>query len=155
MVHTSRLWSGSRMDVPVISMSEPLMTALKKASYERRIRYGLDAIIEKLAGEKRGIAHVRKRTGRFYGDRISRLLLLSNDGAERFYRHIEQMILQVHAPRLLCCLLNIDSNALSQACTGKEGVIKAIMAEHKDVASDILRALVAIKNSGDSRSRQL
>ena len=141
MVHTAKLWAGSKIDVPVITLSEPLKIALKRARLQRRIRYGFEPIFEKLASEKRGITNVRKRSDAPYGDRISRLLLFSNDGAERFYRHIEQL-LEAHAPRLLCCRLNIDGNTLGSLLTGKEGVIKIIMAEHKDVVSDILRALV-------------
>jgi hypothetical protein len=141
MVRTTKLWTGSKMDVPVLTLSEPLKMALKKARLQGRIRYGFEAILEKLASEKRGIANVRGQTNAPYGDRISRLLLFSNDGAERFYRHIEQA-LQAHAPRLLGCFLDMDGGALGHLITGKEGVIKIVMAEHKDVVSGILYALV-------------
>lgn len=142
MAHTAKLWAGSKIDVPVITLSEPLKIALKGARLKRRIRYGFGPIFEKLASEKRGITNVRKRSDAPYGDRISRLILFSNDGTERFYRQIEQ-VLEAHAPRLLCCLLNVDGGALGQLITGREGIIKIIMAEHKDVVSDILRALVS------------
>ena len=141
LARTQRLWRGSKMDVPVIELSEPLKMALQKARLQRRIRCGFEPIFEKLASEKRGIANVQRQTDAPYGDRISRLLLFSNDGAERFYRHIEQA-LEEHAPRLLGCLLTIDGGALGHLITGKEGVIKIVMAEHKDVVSGILRALV-------------
>ena len=141
MARTTKLWTGSKMDVPVITLSEPLKMALQKARLQGRIRYGFELILEKLASEKRGIANVRRQTDAPYGDRLSRLLLFSNDGAERFYRHIEQA-LEEHAPRLLGCLLTIDGGALGHLITGKEGVIKIVMAEHKDVVSDILHALV-------------
>ena len=142
MAHTARLWAGSNIDVPLITLSEPLKIALKRARLQGRIRYGFGPIFEKLAGDKKGIANVKRQTEAPYGDRVSRLLLCSNDGAARFYRHIEE-VSQLHAPRLLCCLLNIDGGALGQLITGKDGVIKIIMAEHKDVVSDILRALVS------------
>jgi hypothetical protein len=139
--HTTKLWPGSKIDVPVITISNPLKMALQKARLQGRIRYGFEPIFEKLVSEKRGIANVRRQTDAPYGDRISRLLLFSNDGAERFYRHIEQA-LDEHAPRLLGCLLTMDGEALGQLITGKEGIIKIVMAEHKDVVSGILRALV-------------
>ena len=141
MARTSKLWTGSKIDVPVITLSEPMKIALKQARLQGRIRFGFEPILQKLTGEKKGITHVREQTDAPYGDRISRLLLFSNDGAERFYRHIEQ-IMEAHAPRLLCCLLNIDGGALGQLFTGEGGVIKIIMAEHKDAVSDVLRALV-------------
>jgi len=142
MAHTSRLWAGSEIAVPVITLSEPMKTVLKQARLQGRIRYGFEPIFKKLAGEKKGIANVRKQTDASYGERISRLLLFSNDGAERFYRHIEQ-VMEAHAPRLLGCLLDIDGSSLGHSLTGQESVIKIIMAEHKDVVSDVLRALVS------------
>ena len=142
MARTSKLWTGGTIDVPVISLSEPMKKALKQARLRGRIRFGFEPILQKLASEKRGITNVREQTDAPYGDRISRLLLFSNDGAERFYRHIEQ-ILEAHAPRLLCCLLDIDGGALGELFTGKGSSIKIIMAEHKDVVSNVLRALVS------------
>ena len=142
MARTSKLWTGSKIDVPVITLSEPMKIALKQARLQGRIRFGFEPILQKLTGEKKGITNVREQTDAPYGDRISRLLLFSNDGAERFYRHIEQ-VMQAHAPRLLCCLLNIDGDALGELFTGKGAAIKIIMAEHKDVVSNILRALVS------------
>lgn len=141
MACTKTLWTGSTFAVPVIKLSEPLKMALKNARLQGRIRYGFESIFEKLAGEKKGIAQVKSQTDAPYGDRISRLLLFSNDGAERFYRQIEQAI-QIHSPRLLGCLLDIDSGTLCHLITGKEGIIKIVMAEHKDVVSGVLRALV-------------
>jgi hypothetical protein len=62
MARTTKLWTGSKMDVPVLTLSEPLKMALQKARLQGRIRYGLEPILEKLAGEKRGIANVRRQT---------------------------------------------------------------------------------------------
>ena len=139
LARTSKLWPGGAIDVPVITLSEPMKAALKQARLQGRIRFGFEPILQKLAGEKKGISAVREQTDVPYGERISRLLLFSNDGAERFYRHIEQ-VLEAHAPRLLGCLLDIDGTALGELFTGKGGVIKIIMAEHKDVVADVLRA---------------
>lgn len=142
MARTAKLWSGGVLDVSLISVDEPLIKALRMARLRRRVQYGFETVFDRLAGESRGIEQVRKRGGAPYGDRVSRLLLFSNDGAERFYRHIESL-LQAHAPRLLGCLLDIDSLALGSALTGKESRIKLVMAEHKDAVSDILRTMVA------------
>ncbi len=146
MAHTTKLWPGSKFDVPVITLSDPLKKALKTARLQGRIRYGAEPIFEKLANEKTGIAQVKSQSDAPYGDRISRLLLFSNDGAERFYRSIEQAI-QTHSPRLLGCLLDIDGEALGQLITGKEGIIKMVLAEHKDVVSGVMRALVENQKS--------
>lgn len=137
---TAKLWTGSEIEVPVITLTETLKAALQKARLQGRIRCGTDPIFEKLAGEKKGIAQVRSQAEAVYGDRISRLLLFSNDGAERFYRNVEQAI-KANTPRLLGCLLDIGGSALGQLITGKEGIIKIVMAEHKGAVADILRTL--------------
>ena len=41
------------------------------------------------------------------------------------------------------CLLDIDGNALGRLITGKERVVKLVMAEHKEAVSAILRAIAA------------
>lgn len=140
MARTAKLWEGSEIEVPVIEVTETLKTALQKARLQGRIRCGTAPIFEKLAGEKKGIAQVRSQSKTAYGDRISRLLLFSNDGAERFYRNIEQAI-KANTPRLLGCLLDTDGSALGQLITGKEGIIKIVMAENKGSVADILRTL--------------
>jgi hypothetical protein len=142
MARTVKLWPGGHLDVSMIAMSDPLKKALQKAILKGQIRCGFEAIFDKLESERKGIANVRERQGAPYGDRVSRLLLFSNDGAERLYRHIEHL-LQAHAPRLIGCLLDIDGIALGNLITGKDRKIKLVMAEHKEVVSDILRAIIA------------
>lgn len=145
MASTVKLWPGGDLDVAKITMDEPLQKALRLARLQGRIQYGFETVSSKLAEESKGIANVRGRRGAPYGDRVSRLLLFSNDGAERFYRHIESL-LQAHAPRMLGCLLDIDCIALGSALTGKEIRIKLLMADHKDAVSEILRTMVAGRN---------
>jgi hypothetical protein len=145
MARTVKLWPGGHLDVSMIMMSDPLKKALQKARLRGQIRCGFEAIFDKLENERKGIANVRERQGAPYGDRVSRLLLFSNDGAERLYRHIEHL-LQAHAPRLIGCLLDIDGSTLGNLITGKDKKIKIVMAEHKEVVSDILRAIIAGHN---------
>ena len=141
MVRTVQLWSGSDLSVPLLTLSDPLKKVLRSANSKGHVRCGLEAISEKLEKEKKGIALVRERSSLPTGDRVSRLLLISNDGAQRFYRHIEHL-LQLHAPRLLGCMLDMDGKALGRAITGNENQIKAIIVEHKGVVSELLRALL-------------
>jgi len=141
MARTVKLWSGGDLDVAIITMDDPLKKVLRRARLQGRLQYGFETVSGKLADESKGIENVRGR-GAPYGDRVSRLLLFSNDGAERFYRHVESL-LQAHAPRLLGCLLDIDGIALGSAVTGKEAHIKLVMVEHKDAVSEILRTMVA------------
>ena len=136
-----RLWSGGALDIPLIAMKNPLKKALQAAMLKSRLRCGFEAVSRKLSNEKAGIAHAREQSDVPQGERISRLILLSNDGAERFYRHVEQL-LRSHAPRVLGCLLDADARTLGKLITGKDRQIKLAMAEHKEAVSEILRAIL-------------
>ncbi len=141
---TVQLWPGSDLSIPMIAISDPLKKTLRKASLNGSIQWGLESITSKLEGERKGIDHLRKVKGLMGGDRVSRLLLVSNDGAERFYRRIEGLF-RLHAPRLLCCMLDKDASTMGNIITGKEKQIKAVMADHKDTVSEILRTFLATK----------
>jgi hypothetical protein len=141
MARTVQLWSGSDRSVPVITISDTLKRALQKANIEGNVRCGLEAISAKLEKERKGITHLQEEKGIPSGERVSRLFLISSDGSPRFYRHIEH-ILELHAPRILGCMLEIDGNALGTLITGKERQVKVIMVEHKEAVSQLLRALL-------------
>jgi hypothetical protein len=127
--------------VPVITVTTPMKNLLREIMVKRQILCGYDAIAERLQREKNGIENVQERYSVTYGERVSRLLLFSNDGAERLYRHIELLLLS-HAPRLIGCRLNVDSATLGKMLTGKEKTIKVILTIHKDVVSAILRTII-------------
>ncbi len=130
------------MEVPVISMSVPMEQALVRARLRRQIRCGFEEVRERLKIENKGIANVRHRSSAPYGNGISRLILFSDDGAERLYRHIEQLLFK-HSPRVLGCLLDIDSSVLGRMIAGEGRQIKVLMAEHKEAVSELLRAITA------------
>jgi hypothetical protein len=143
LAHAVRLRPDSDFAVSRIEMTGSLEIALRKARQNGQISCGFEVIAAKLESERKGIASVRERTDVPYGNRISRLLLFSNDGAGRLYRHIEQ-ILKLHSPRLIGCLLNIDSDVFGHLITGKDSKIKTVMVEHKSVVCEVLRAMIAL-----------
>lgn len=136
----TKLWPEGKMEVSLLDISESLTGALKKARMQRRIRFGFDDIMDKLAAEKKGIDELLQKTKSQQNKRISRLLLFSNDGAERLYRHIEQTLTEHHL-RILGCQLDVDGKKLGQLITGSSAGIKVILVEHKDAVSDVLRAI--------------
>lgn len=138
------LGTESKMEVPLLNVSETLIDAIKRARMQRRVRFGFDDIFDKLAAEKKGIDELPQKTSAPQKERISRLLLFSNDGAERLYRHIEQILIE-HHPRILGCQLDVESKKLGQWITGRNAGIKVILIEHKDAVADILRALIESK----------
>jgi hypothetical protein len=138
---TIRLWPGSDFFIPVLSMNDPLKKVIHLANLSGQIGWGLEAISDKLKKEQKGIDNLREDKGLPTGDRVSRLLLVSNDGSRRFYRHVEHLLL-LHAPRLFGCMLDMDGNALGSLIKGRQTQIKIILAEHKGIVSEILRAIV-------------
>lgn len=140
-VRQTTLGAEGRMEVPMLEVSKALIDAIKRARMQRRVRFGFDDIFDKLAAEKKGIDELLQKTKSPQQDRISRLLLFSNDGVERLYRHIEQTLTEHHL-RILGCELDIDSKQLGQVITGRSAAIKVILVEHKDAVSDVLRAVL-------------
>jgi hypothetical protein len=140
MTRTVKLWPGGTLDVARITPNDRLRKALLVARLQGRLRFGFEAVADRLESERKGILNVRRRVDAPYGDRVSRLLLFSNDGAERFYRHVESLMM-ANAPRLLGCLLDIGGSALGNLLTGKERPIKLVMAEHKEAVCGILLAM--------------
>ncbi|HOG11574.1 MAG TPA: hypothetical protein PK178_15935 [Smithellaceae bacterium] len=136
----TKLWPEGKMEVPVLSISESLIATIRNARLQRRIRFGFDDILDKLAAEKKGIDEMLQKNKSQQNNRVSRLLLFSNDGAERLYRHIEQALVE-HRLRILGCQLDIDGKELGRLIAGRSAGIKVILVEHKDAVSDVLRAL--------------
>ncbi len=139
---TTMIRPGGTQEVPLIAMSASLEQALVRSRSKGQILYGFEAIRERLASEKKGIMNVLEQGSAPYGNRISRLILFSDDGAGRLYRHIEQLLLD-HSPRILGCLLDIDSGVLGSLIIGKDRPIKVVLAEHKEAVSELLRAMIA------------
>lgn len=134
------LWQGGSALVCEADLTPSLQAALASAFSAGRIVRGLEGARHALAAEQRGLAQVDRKTGVERGGRVSRLLLLSADGAERFYRDVESL-LQKHAPRVLAVRLSIDQRALGQPLYGPEAAARLLMVTHKDAVSGVLLAL--------------
>lgn len=140
LANAARLWQGGEPDFPRILMKPHLEQALRNVALSRRITCGYEEIEKTLVNEARGIAALERRSNTAQGGRISRLILCSNDGSERFYRRLERLV-QSHAPRVLCCVLDSDAESLGAIVSGPNRRMKAILVEHKDAVSAVLRAL--------------
>jgi hypothetical protein len=137
-------WPGSRLLVPTARWSPSLEQALQGAQRERRLVRGLEQIEKVLEREAHGqsLADARSATPR--GSRISRLMLVSNDGTERFYRQVERLVIDQN-PRLLAILLDADSNQFAATVPDAAGVVRALMIEHKELVASVLTVLYPTK----------
>jgi hypothetical protein len=134
------LWKGATLHVPVVPLGATLTAVLATAARTGTLVLGLEAAAAALDREEHGLAAVATRGGTQRPSRISRLLLLADDGAERFYRAAERTTLR-HASRLLTCRLEAPSRALGRAVLGRDAGVKAVLVRHKDAVVGALRAI--------------
>lgn len=140
ITRTEKLWAGSDVFVPVAAFTDELKAALVAAKENGRISRGVDGIERSLGVEARGLALVDKKTATKRIQRISRLLIMSNDGAERFYRKVESMLRQ-HSERVMAIKVAADSTQLGGYLFGPEKASKLLLIEHKESVAEVLLAL--------------
>lgn len=135
-----KLWDGGGIDVPRAAWAPEVAAALSSAQREGQLLRGLEAVEKALAREARGLSLADARTGTERGARVSRLLLVSQDGTERFYRQVERLVAK-QGSRLLAVQLAADSGQLSAVVPEASGVVRALMVEHKESVARVLLAL--------------
>jgi hypothetical protein len=135
-----KLWEGGALQVPVVPWSEPLARAIADAQRAGQLVQGIERAERALAREAHGLSLVDARSTTERGSRVSRLLLTSNDGTERFYRQIERL-LRTQGERLLALRLDVGSTTLSSLLGDPAGIARALLVEHKNSVAQVLAAL--------------
>jgi hypothetical protein len=138
--HTQLLWQGGDLEVPSVAFSPELAAALSSARSAGRVARGLENVEQRLANEELGLNMADRKSSVQRGVRVSRLLILSNDGAERFYRNVESL-LRKHGPRVLAIRLDIGAAELGELIFGPGRVARLLMLEHKDAVAAFLLAM--------------
>lgn len=141
------LWSGSELRIAEVGNVPSLKATLKSAYSAGRLVRGYEDAERALAAEARGLTNVDKKTGVARGGRVSRLLILADDGAERLYRNVESL-LRKHEPRVLALRVSVDQRVLGEMVFGGGQVARLLLVEHKDAVSTLLLALAAQWGSG-------
>ncbi|MCP4005158.1 MAG: hypothetical protein GY725_13270 [bacterium] len=149
--HSRPLWAEADLGVPQANLGPAVEAALKSAYSAGRIVRGLENAQQALAAEERGLKSVDRRTGVARGVRVSRLLVLADDAAERFYRSVESL-LRRHGPRILALRLSVDQDVLGRVLFGPDQVARLLMLEHKDAVGAVLLALAVQWNAEESDS---
>ena len=139
-MHTRPLRQESEIGTPVAGMTPELAEALRSAYSAGQVIRSLENAERKLAAEERGLQMADRQIGAPRGVRVSRLLLLANDGSERFYRHIEAL-LHRHGPRVLAVRLEVDEQGLGELLFGPGRVARLLMLEHKQAVGSVLLAM--------------
>lgn len=119
---------------------EAAKAALLSANQAGFVVRGLEAAERRLAEEERGLALVPRQDGKATAvARLSRLLLVTNDGSERFYRNVEGL-LRRHGPRLHAIRLEMDEHDLGELLYGPDRVTRLVLLEHKNAVAAFLLA---------------
>ena len=139
------LWKDGNLRVPFVESSECLDKALSFARRCGQLRGGLENIETLLQKEQAGLVALKHT--QFQGERASRLLLLSNDGSERFYRNCESLLIR-YRNRILGCKINLTGASFGQKFFGKDAVVKVVMVSKKDFVG---RVLIALAESGNEQ----
>lgn len=138
--HARPLWRSGEMKIPVVMMSAALAEALRGIYAGGRVIRSLEDAEQALAVEERGLRMADRRAGAPRGVRVSRLILLANDGAERFYRNVETLLGR-HGPRILAVRLEIDAGGLGGLLFGPGHMARLVMLTHKQAVSSALLAM--------------
>jgi hypothetical protein len=139
-VNTRLLWKEGEIEVAVARLSSELETALRNAHNAGQVVQGLESAERRLVLEDRGLRLADKKSSVQRGERVSRLLVMSDDGAERFYRKVESL-LRRHGPRMLAVRLEVDAATLGELIFGKGRLARLLMLEHKEAVSAVLLAM--------------
>jgi hypothetical protein len=138
--HSRLLWPGGTVKIPEARLNDALKEVILTAYHAGQVARSLQKADQRLAAEARGQGMADQKSGVPRGQRISRLLILANDGAERFYRQVESL-LQRHGSRVMAVRLQADAEQLGGLLYGPGRAARLLMMEHKAAVGAALLAL--------------
>jgi hypothetical protein len=136
-----KLRPSATAEVFDLEPDQQFLNAIHLEHKKGKLSRGYELIERILASEAKGQAIVDKKTNSTRKPRISRLLVLSNDGSDRYLRKIEKL-LQQNMTRVLAIRLPLDSKELGEMYFGPGKAVKIIMIEHKDSVAAVLLSLI-------------
>src|SRR5512147_1552189 len=134
------LWPRGSLLAAHVPLSASVRAALAALGARGLVERGLEAADAALGAERRGLEALAEEVRARQGQRVSRVLVVSDDGAERFYRNVERLAL-AHAPRVLVCRVGCTSADLGSIVFGPGEVAKLVLTSHKRAAVSILEAM--------------
>ena len=130
------LYKASNIYIPVLKLTRKLRTNIFHAKSLGELVIGYAAIAKALANELRGLQKIDSLS-----DRVSRLLLVTNDGSPRFYREFA-FLQKRQGPRILICRLDVDSVLMADILGLKDQVVKAVLLNKKKSVVNVLKSLL-------------
>lgn len=139
--HLRSVKAWEELVVPSFQISESIVNSLNSARRTGRLIRGFEDAEKKLSAERAGIASSDNKTGSSRIERISRLVVVANDGSERFYRQTKKLVEKNH-PRVLGILLDVKSFELGEMVFGPGKRALFLLINHKDAAVSFLISLI-------------
>lgn len=139
------LWEQGTVAVAHVALGEPLERALGGAARSRSAVQGLESAEARLRDQQRGLDALRERPGgeaAAGGARVSRLLVLANDGSRRFYRDAEALLRRYEA-RLLGLRVEAAGDELGRRLMGREALVRALLVDDREAVTAVLLALAS------------
>ncbi len=130
------LYSASEIYIPVLKLTPNLRTNIFHAKSLGELVIGYAAIVKALSNELRGLQKIDSLS-----DRVSRLLMVTNDGSPRFYREFA-FLQKRQGPRILICRLDVDSVLMGDILGLKDQVVKAVLLNKKKSVVNVLKSLL-------------
>jgi hypothetical protein len=134
--HAKPIRADSEISVSVAHF-DGIERVLQSVHREGRVVRGLETAKRTLAAEAHGLNLADQSSGVKRGVRVSRLLLLANDGSDGFYRHVETL-LRRHGHRVLAIRLDVDAAALGAPLFGAGRLTRLLMIQHKEAVARVL-----------------
>ena len=135
------LWPEGNFHVPMVAFNPALAEALRAAHRAGQLVRSLEGAERRLAAEDRGLSLVDQQSGVLRGARVSRLLVMADNGTARFYRQVEKLLRQ-QGPRILALRLDLNAETLGQMLFGPGRRALLLLLDHKNAVSAVLLALV-------------
>lgn len=122
------------------ALDAALLAALRAVRGTGHLMQGLELIGTTLDREGKGLRAAQAKAAQPSGQRLSRLLLLANDGAPRFYRDASSLLSR-NADRVRGVLVDASAAELGKEFTPKGGATKALLIDDKDALGLALSTL--------------
>lgn len=134
--------NGGELYVPSIAFSTEVKNSLQLARRSGQLQGGLENIEEIIEREEAGLKLNQKRENKNSNERISRILFMSQDGSERFYKHCEAFLTK-YKKRILGCRLEASAEEIGKAFFGENAQVKAMILMNKNFVAHTLLAMMS------------
>jgi hypothetical protein len=140
--NTTPLWEAAELRVPTLPLNRALAAQCHRAVTTGLATPGLEAIEGVLASEQKGLDALLEKAPQVpQNPRVSRLLLMSNDGSKRFYRDCEALLVK-YDQRLIGCRLDVTGDNFGSVVYGYPKLMRALLFVDKKAVARALLTLV-------------